>query len=222
MNEPDVLIPKMKRIDKKQRKIKIPFVNTVLILFAILMIIGSTFVNLHIRHYFIPGNAFSQEELEINNFIYNFYIIPQIPVLMFICAVLGRKMASTSVILYILAGLIFAPLFALGGGLGYIKEFSFGYILAYVPAVNMAGHMLKEKYSFKNMILASIVGVLTIHLAGIIYMILIALLKQEGLHFITGWIYAQSGLKIVYDLVISFVAILIGKYIHPLIKFVTE
>ena len=221
MTESDIMIPKMRRLDKKQRKIKIPLLNTLLVLMAILLIIGSTFVNLHIRHYFIPGDAFSGGGFETNNFIYNFYIIPQIPVLMFICAILGRKMASSAVILYILLGIIYAPIFALGGGIEYIKEYSFGYILAYVPAVTVVGHLLKNKYSFKNMILASILGVLIIHLSGIIYMTLVALIKNDGLNFIKGWIYAQSGLKVLYDLIISFLAILVGKYIRPLIVFIT-
>ena len=221
MREEDILIPKMQRLDKKQRKIHIPVLNVLLVFAAILFMVASTFVNIHIKHYFIPGDAFSGGGFETNNFIYNFYIIPQIPALMFICAVLGRRMASSAVILYILLGLVYAPIFALGGGIGYIKEYSFGYILAYIPAVTLAGHLLKNKYSFKNMILASIIGVLVIHLTGIIYMILVALIKSDGLTFITGWIQAQSGLKIVYDLVISFLAILIGKYIRPLIVFIT-
>ena len=72
------------------------------------------------------------------------------------------------------------------------------------------------------MIFATILGVLIIHIFGIVYMIFIALLKHDGGSFISGWIKAQSGLKIVYDLVISFVAVLIGKYIHSALKFIIE
>ncbi len=39
----EVLIPKMKRIDKQQRRIRIPLVNFVIIIFCILLIISSTF-----------------------------------------------------------------------------------------------------------------------------------------------------------------------------------
>ena len=70
------------------------------------------------------------------------------------------------------------------------------------------------------MIKAAIFGVLIIHLAGIIYMIFIALIKGSGVDFITSWITAQSGLKIVYDLIASFVLILIGKYLNACLKFV--
>lgn len=209
----DVLIPKMKRIDKKQRKIKIPILNFVLILFCTLMLVASTFVNIELRHYVIPRD---------NNYIFTFNIIPQIPILMFVCAILGKKQAITSVFLYIILGLTLFPVFALGGGLHYVTEYSFGYILAYIPAVLISGQFLKLKYSWLNMFLASLFGVLIIHFCGIIYMIIIALIKHDGGTFIKGWIYAQSGLKIAYDIILSFVLILIGKYIHAFFKFIKD
>ena len=218
----DVLIPKMKRLEKKQRKIKIPLLNIVLILFCTLLIIGSTFINIDLKHYYLPLEIFSNKSLTTEDFIYNFNIIPQIPVIMFICATLGKRMAITSTVIYILLGLCSLPLFALGGGIRYIAQFGFGYILAYIPAVAIAGNIIQKKYSFKNMIIATYCGVLTIHLCGIIYMSIIALMKHEGAAFIYSWICAQSGLKILYDIALSFICILIGKYLHSAIKFILE
>ena len=218
----EVLIPKMKRIDKRQQRIKIPMLNLVVILFCTLLLVGATFVNINIKHYFLQLDIFPNKNLTSVAFITCFSIIPQIPIVMFICSVLGRRMALTSVVLYILGGLFFAPVFALGGGIRYVTEYSFGYILAYIPAVLIAGNALKKTYSFKNMFLAALSGVLTIHICGIFYMIIIALIKHDGSTFIEGWISAQSGLKILYDFVGSFVLILIGKYIHSLTKFVME
>lgn len=218
----EVLIPKMKRMDKRQQRIKIPMLNLVVILFCTLLLVGATFVNINIKHYFLPLDFLTNKNLTSEDFITCFSIIPQIPIVMFICSVLGRRMALTSIVLYILGGLFFAPVFALGGGIRYVTEYSFGYILAYIPAVLIAGNALRKTYSFKNMFLAALSGVLTIHICGIFYMIIIALIKHDGSTFIEGWISAQSGLKILYDFVGSFVLILIGKYIHSLTKFVME
>ncbi len=217
-----VLIPKMKRIDKTKKKFRIPWLNLILVIFCTLLIICSTFLNINIKHYIIPQNIFSGEKLSAENFIYSLYFIPQIPVIMFICSTLGKRMALTSTVLYILLGLFFIPVFALGGGLRYFGEFGFGYILAYIPAIVITGNCLKEKYSFPNMIKAAIFGVLTIHILGIIYMTIIALIKHSGGDFISGWIYAQSGLKVLYDLVFSFVLILIGKYLHSGLRYILE
>ena len=130
-------------------------------------------------------------------------------------------MTLTSVLLYILIGLFAFPVFALGGGPKYIGEYGFGYILSYVPAIVLTGKLL-DKYSFLDMIKATLAGVLTIHTGGIIYMLLVALIKHSGTMFILGWITAQSGLKVVYDIILSFVLILIGKYLHEGLKFILK
>lgn len=218
----DILIPKMKRIDRNKRRIKIPLINLAAIFFCTLIIIGSTFINFDIKHYIIPSGIFSNKGLSADDFVYSFFLIPQIPVIMFVCSVLGRKLSLTSIMLYITIGLFLAPVFGLGGGIKYLAQYGFGYILAYIPAVMIAGRFLSSKYSFKNMIFATITGVLTIHILGILYMIVIALIKHAGGTFISGWIEAQSGLKIIYDLIASFVLILIGKYLHKGLKFIID
>jgi len=221
MND-EVLIPKMKRISKRRKKISIPWLNIVIIIFCVLLLICATFVNLDIKHYIIPSDIFTNKNLNINNFIYAFCIIPQIPVVMFITSALGRKMALTCIILYLLAGLFFIPIFALGGGGRYIAQYGVGYLIAYIPAVILAGNILNEKYSFANMIKSAFWGVITIHIIGVLYMIFIALIKHTGTDFIAGWIASQSGLKIVYDLILSFLLILIGKYVNSALKFIIE
>ena len=220
MNE-EVLIPKMTRKSKSSKKVRISFLNLALIIFCTILIIGASFINLDIRHYIIPSDLFTNKNLTGEDFVFRFFIIPQIPIIMFICSLLGRKMAMGSVLLYIITGLAFAPIFALGGGITYFFEYGFGYILAYIPAVAICGKLL-NKYSFLDMLKATCAGVLTIHIFGILYMIIVALFKQIGGDFISGWIVAQSGLKIIYDIILSYLLILIGKYLHKALKFVLE
>lgn len=222
MNE-EVLIPKMTRQQGKvtRKKIKISFLNLVIVLFCTLLIVGASFVNLDIRHYIIPADLFTNKNLTGADFVFRFFLIPQIPIVMFICSFLGKRMATTSVFLYIMAGLTIAPIFALGGGITYLFEYGCGYILAYLPAVIIAGNLL-NKYGFLDMIKATLAGVLTIHLLGILYMVVVALVKQIGSEFIYGWIVSQSGLKIVYDIILSFLLIMFGKYFNKALKFVLE
>ena len=217
----EVLIPKMKRLNSESRKIKIPFFNILIIVFSILLIIGATFLGFDLKHFIIPKGLFSGN-LVRDDFIYSFYVIPQIPILMLVCSSLGKKLSTIAVMGYLILGFMGLPIFALGGGLSYFTEYGCGYLLAYLPAVIVAGSFLNRKYSFLNMILASLCGVLIIHCFGILYMLLLALLKHEGIVFISGWVGAQSGMKIIYDIVFSFVFILIGKYINTLIRFLQD
>ncbi len=69
------------------------------------------------------------------------------------------------------------------------------------------------------MLHAVLVGVLTIHLIGVLYMLFIAGLRHEGSEFMLGWIAAQSGVKIIYDFVFSFAAVFVAKYAKIILWF---
>ena len=138
---------------------------------------------------------------------------------MFIGGLLGRKYGIMSVLIYILLGLFVIPVFALGGGPKYIFEYSFGYILAYIPAIFFAGSILKSGFTNRNIIHAVLVGVLTIHIIGILYMLFIAGIKHDGGAFMGGWILSQSGVKIIYDFIFSFAAVFVAKYAKIILWF---
>ena len=211
--------PRIRVVKKEIEGIRLTFGSLLLILCCTFLIILSTFMQFNVNHFILPMGLFKGEQLSLSDYIYTYKLIPQIPIVMFVGDFLGRKYGITSILLYILLGLFVIPIFALGGGPGYIFEYSFGYILAYIPAVFFAGSILKSGYTNRNILHAVCVGVLTIHLIGILYMLFIAGVKHEGPEFIQGWILAQSGVKIIYDLVFSFAAIFIAKYAKIILWF---
>ncbi|MBO6087096.1 biotin transporter BioY [bacterium] len=200
---------KVKVIKRQIEGIRLSLGSIFLVLFCTFLIILATFVQIDISHFIIQKG----ENLSVQDYVYTYKIIPQVPVVMFIGAFLGRKFGITSVLLYILSGLFVIPVFALGGGVGYVLQYGFGYILAYIPAVFFAGTILKSGFSLRNILQAVLTGVLTIHLIGTLYMLFLAGIHQEGWIFMKGWIYAQSGIKIFYDLVLSFGAVFLAKYV---------
>ena len=199
---------------KKRKGIRLGVGSLVLLIFCSFLLVISTFLQLDITHFIIPSKLFSGEPTQIKDFIFTYKFIPQIPAVMFIVGLLGRRLSITSILLYIITGLFFLPVFALGGGWRYIFEYGFGYILAYVPAAFFTGMILKKGYSYKNTAKAVFVGVLTIHLLGIIYMMCLASLRHVGWGFVGDWIVAQSGLKIIYDFIFSYILVLIAKYLR--------
>lgn len=196
----------------KKDGIKFSLATLLLILGCTYLIILSTFLQLDITHVIIPGKIFSSEKLVFSDFLYTYKLIPQVPVIMFIVAFLGKRFGLMSILLYMILGLSFLPIFGLGGGPKYIVEYGFGYILAYIPAAFLVGTVLKNGFSNKNLLKASLIGVLTIHVLGVLYMLFIAGLQHEGGTFIKGWIIAQSGIKIIYDFIFSFAALFIVRY----------
>lgn len=208
-----------KLIKKQIEGIRLSFGSILLMLCCTFLIILATFVQLNISHFIIPKGLFDGNDVIFKDFIYTYKFIPQIPIVMFVGAFLGRKYGIASILLYILLGLFAIPVFALGGGFKYIFEYGFGYILAYIPAVFFAGSILKSGFSNKNILKATIIGVLTIHLIGVLYMLFIASIKHEGWMFMSGWICAQSGIKIIYDLIFSFAGLFIARYAKIILWF---
>ncbi len=211
--------PKIRIIKKQIEGIRLSFGSILLVLCCTFLIILSTFIQVNINHFTIPAGLFNGEHLSLADYIHTYKLIPQVPIIMFIGAFLGRKYGIVSILIYILLGLFAMPIFALGGGPKYIFEYSFGYIIAYMPAVFFSGSILKSGYTNRNIFHAVLVGVLTIHLIGVLYMLFIAGLQHEGSEFMIGWIVAQSGVKIIYDFVFSFAAVFIAKYAKIILWF---
>lgn len=189
------------------------------------LIVIATFTQFDFNHFIIPLDAFSYIGADFKNptvmahFMKHYRYIPQIPMIMFIVTLLGRKFSIASVLIYILVGLFLAPVFALGGGLDYVFQYGFGYILAYIPAVFFAGSILRSGLTYRNMAQATLVGVLTIHIVGVLYMLFIATLQRETPALILGWISAQSGAKILYDLFFGFIAMIAAKFTKKMLWF---
>ena len=218
-----------KRVEKqinsfkyKGEPIKITFGTLILTGLCVLLIIIATFTQITLKHPYFPLNTFTflagnVTDAEIlHHFIKSYKYIPQIPVVFFIVALLGRKFGILSILLYIILGLFF-PIFALGGGISYLFESGLGYILAFIPAIFFAGTLLKGKTDFLRVFLISLIGVLTIHILGILYMFFIATLRHASMDLVTGWIISQSGVQIIYDIFFAMIAIFLGRQARKLL-----
>ena len=218
-----------KRIEKqidsfkyKGEPIKITLGTLILTCLSVLFIIVATFTQVTIKHPYFPLDTFSFLAQDVNDyeiqhhFIKSYKYIPQIPMVFFIVALLGRKFGILSILMYIILGLFF-PIFALGGGVRYLFEYGFGYILAFLPAIFFAGTLLKGKTDFLRVFLISVIGVLTIHVLGILYMFFIATLRQAPMDLVTSWIISQSGIQILYDIFFSIIAIFLGRQTRKLL-----
>ena len=206
----------------KGEPIKITLGTLVMTGLSVLLIIIATFTQLTIKHPYLPLDSFvyfSQDLTDIQvlkHFIKTYEYIPQIPVIFFILALMGRKFCILSIMIYIILGLFF-PIFALGGGLSYLFEYGFGYILAFLPAVFFAGTLLKGKTDYLRIPVISLFGVLTIHILGILYMLFVSTLRHAPIELVTSWISSQSGVQMLYDIFFTIVAIIIGKQLRKLL-----
>ena len=142
---------------------------------------------------------------------------PVTPIMIFIIYILLRSYSILFFAIYLLVGFFIWPIFAFGGGLGYVQNYFFGYILGFLAAILITGTMFQKDSSIKGRLLASLFGVLVIHLTGFIYCIILAILKLLNFGLILPILGVMTGSKIIYDIFFTFLIILLAPYIKNIL-----
>ncbi len=83
---------------------------------------------------------------------------------------LGGKKGALSVGCYVMLGLLGLPVFAAGGGIGYVLRPSFGYLIGFVAAAYVTGALSERlKRGTKNYFFACLAGFSVTYGIGIFY-----------------------------------------------------
>ena len=86
---------------------------------------------------------------------------------------LGRRWGALSQAVYVLLGLVGLPIFTGGGGLGYVFQPSFGFLLGLIPAAWVIGMLTRGEAGPVRVALAALAGLGVLYLVGLPYMWLI-------------------------------------------------
>ena len=86
--------------------------------------------------------------------------------------ILGSRAAALSQLLYLTIGLLGLPIFAQGGGPGYILQPSFGFLVGFIAGAYLIGRMVErvENLSFPRTLAALLLGQAAIYILGIAYL----------------------------------------------------
>ncbi|MCI5849541.1 MAG: biotin transporter BioY [Lachnospiraceae bacterium] len=89
---------------------------------------------------------------------------------------LGSRLGSLSVLIYMLLGLAGLPVFSAGGGISYVFVPSFGYIIGFVIGTFVTGYIVEKSRnkSFKVYLISGFAGLLIVYLMGMIYYYIIS------------------------------------------------
>lgn len=133
---------------------------------------------------------------------------------------LGPVLGALSLIIYLLLGLAGLPVFA-GASAGplYVLQPTFGFLLGFMLAALAAGKLTwrKAKLSLADILLASLVGLLIIYVAGILYMFLIQTLYLANEVTVLGLTMAMVPFFI-KDLVLFAGASVLASRLIPLVR----
>jgi biotin transport system substrate-specific component len=103
----------------------------------------------------------------------------------------GKHAAALSQIAYLTLGLLLfqffgLPLFTQGGGLGYVREPSFGYLLGFVPAGWTCGALaFRSAPKLEELAYSALCGLGIIHGCGLVYLAIASL--GQWLNTPSGW-----------------------------------
>lgn len=87
---------------------------------------------------------------------------------------LGARWGAASQLVYVLLGLAGLPVFASGGGLSYVLQPTFGYVLGLIPAAWVIGRLGAGAAGFPRLLLACAAGLAADYAVGLPYLALAA------------------------------------------------
>lgn len=90
--------------------------------------------------------------------------------------VLGGKLGCVSVCSYLVVGLVGVPVFAAGGGLGYLVRPTFGFLLGFAFAAFVAGKIARKlhAHAFLPLLFSAFCGMMVMYLSGMVYFYMIS------------------------------------------------
>lgn len=133
---------------------------------------------------------------------------------------LGGKLGFISVIVYIAVGLSGIPVFSQGGGINYILQPSFGYLIGFAVGTFVTGKIAESSkdFNYKILLIANFAGLAIVYTFGMVYYALISdfyLGTPIGLWplFLYCFLLAVPG-----DIVICFMAAMIAQKINQIFQ----
>ena len=134
-------------------------------------------------------------------------------------AFLGARLGVWSQIIYILIGLVGVPIFTKGGGIGYIFQPSFGYLIGFILCAFIIGKLVEKATNLKyyKMFAIIFIGICSIYLIGVPYQYVIVRFFLKASHTIA----LASLIKLIpifaLDMVKGIVATIIVIKIQPVL-----
>lgn len=133
---------------------------------------------------------------------------------------LGGRQGCVAVCIYIVLGLLGLPVFAGGGGIGYVLQPSFGYIIGFAVGAFVTGTMANRsaRPGYRRLLAANFTGIAIVYAFGMIYYYMISnfyLGTPIGLWtlFLYCFLLAVPG-----DITLCLIGAVLGKRLIPLIK----
>ncbi|CDQ18209.1 Biotin ECF transporter S component BioY [Halobacillus karajensis] len=144
----------------------------------------------------------------------------QIIVVFLAGSLLGSKQGLQSQLVYLFVGLAGLPVFTQGGGLMYVLQPTFGYLIGFAAGAFAIGFLIEriQQPSFKHFIAANLIGTVIIYTIGVPYLYL-ALNFWLGVptnlsHVLAAGLFSTIGI----DIALAIFTSLLAVRLYPVFK----
>ena len=154
-----------------------------------------------------------------NKFFHTFElpITWQVPTIILITIIFGKKIVSNSFSFYLMIGIFFIPVFHQGGSLGYLLTPNFGYLLGIYPLIIIIDNLNKKNKQIKylDLLKHGILGICSMHFVGITYYFLQTIYYKQAdliLYNIAKYSLGKFGYHLLMLTLITLFTKIINKY----------
>ena len=133
---------------------------------------------------------------------------------------LGSKLGAVSVLVYIFVGLVGFPVFTTGGGIGYIFQPTFGYIIGFCVGAYVTGLIVEKSksLSIKTLLFSTFSGLVIVYTFGMVYYYLICKYYVGSPIGIKALFIYCFLLAIPGDIFICVISAFLGKRLIPIVR----
>lgn len=135
--------------------------------------------------------------------------------------ILGPARGMIAMTIYMLLGLAGLPVFSAGGGLGYVTQPSFGFIIAFIPGAFTSGYIFNRLNAkpYLKTLLSFCAGTAVVYAIGILYMYLILkfYLSKPGTALLSTLLSMLP--YIAKDIILALMASSMGRFVPLLRKY---
>ena len=133
---------------------------------------------------------------------------------------LGSKYSALSCAVYMAMGLMGLPVFTEGGGLGYVLQPSFGYIIGFIFGSALIGFITEKSAhpSYLRLIAAALCGLFVIYAVGTVYFYFVTRLNTGNDIPLSTLIYTCIAVSLPKDIILGGVSVLIASRLMPILR----
>ena len=135
-------------------------------LIGLLLTIAGTFVQASITNVPLSWSEHGVQTIPVG-------VTYQIGAVLLVGCLGGKNAGALSQIAYLILGSTFLYTFTQGGGISYVKQPQFGYLLGFVPGAWICGYLaFQVPRKLEYLAFSCLCGMLTIHIFGLSYLVL--------------------------------------------------